>query len=417
MERSNIRPTPAHLVYVMKRVLFFILAFATSQLFGQSTPTLSQSVDFDRAAVFDEVSDSVKQHFYRKDFDEHQWTTTAKPFRDKCLAATTRDQFADAINELLKTLNASHTYYFSKLDPKRYQLLGVFNSMYSDRGDVFFQYDGIGIGTHLHSGNHVIISTFDGLPAQQSGLRYGDTIVSVDDQPFHPIMSFVGKQKCKIELRRGNETMTVDCPIKKFDGRSMFEDAMKASVTVFRRNGKSIGYIHIWSYAGLKYQDILRSQILWGRLKDCDSLVIDLRDGWGGADINYLNVFRKPIALIESSSRLNEPQSYSGVWEKPVTLLVNRRSTSGKELFAYGFKKLNLGKIVGERTAGAVVAGRSILLSNDDVLYLAVRDVRVDGQRLEHRGVEPHFKVDRPFNLAADEDPQLEKAIQLMSKK
>ncbi len=50
-----------------------------------------------------------------------------------------------------------------------------------------------------------------------------------------------------------------------------------------------------------------------------------------------------------------------------------------RDQFAFGFKKLKLGKIFGETTAGVVVAGRCFLLGNRDVLYLAVNDVQVDG--------------------------------------
>jgi carboxyl-terminal processing protease len=106
--------------------------------------------------------------------------------------------------------------------------------------------------------------------------------------------------------------------------------------------------------------------------------------------------------------------NFSGVWGKPVVLLVNRRSTSGKEMFTYGFKKLKLGEVVGETTAGAVVAGRGFLLSNSDVLYLAVSDLEVDGQRLEGRGVEPTVHVERPLPYAAGADPQLERALEIL---
>ena len=101
----------------------------------------------------------------------------------------------------------------------------------------------------------------------------------------------------------------------------------------------------------------------------------------GVANLDYVNLFRPALVQIESRSRNQPPQSFSGVWGKPVALLVNQRTTSGKELFAYAFQKLLLGKVVGETTAGAVLAGRCFLLQNGDVLYLAVADLKVDGRR------------------------------------
>ena len=102
---------------------------------------------------------------------------------------------------------------------------------------------------------------------------------------------------------------------------------------------------------------------------------------------------------------------------KPVVLLTNRRSTSGKELLSYGFKKLKLGTVVGTPTAGAVLAGRCILLDSQDVLYLATADVRIDGQRLEGKGVLPDVLVERPIQAEPQGDPQLKSALKLLLEK
>ncbi|MCI5139218.1 MAG: hypothetical protein D3922_12565 [Candidatus Electrothrix sp. AR1] len=147
-------------------------------------------------------------------------------------------------------------------------------------------------------------------------------------------------------------------------------------------------------------------------MSKCDALVLDLRDGWGGADLNYLNLFRAPLAETSFRNRDGSTGTYNGVWGKPVALLVNERSTSGKELFTYGFKKLRLGPIIGTKTAGAVLAGRIFLLSIGDALYLAVRDVRIDGIRIEGKGVTPDIIVDRLPLHSLDKDSQLQRAIE-----
>jgi carboxyl-terminal processing protease len=45
------------------------------------------------------------------------------------------------------------------------------------------------------------------------------------------------------------------------------------------------------------------------------------------------------------------------------------------------------------------------------VLYLAVKDVLVDGERLEGVGVSPDIAVPDRLEYAAGADPQLERAI------
>jgi C-terminal processing protease CtpA/Prc len=90
--------------------------------------------------------------------------------------------------------------------------------------------------------------------------------------------------------------------------------------------------------------------------------------------------------------------------------LVDEGTRSGKEVVTYGLKRQGV-RVVGTRSAGALLAGRRFLLRDGSLLVLAVSDVRVEGERLEGRGVMPDVVV--PFRLpcAAGHDPQLEAAL------
>lgn len=391
----------------------------------------TRQIDFDPLFVLEEVAGIVAESFYDPNFDDRRWRRQVDELSRQITKSETRDDFAAHINRLLKNLNTSHTFYFAKSDPKRYQILSIFQLLVSDDEDEsYFVYPGIGIDTQSIDQRHIILAVYDGFSASRAGLMFGDEILNVDHQPFHPIDSFVNKlgKSVMIEFKREGQIQQVETEVQSLDGRTMFIRALEASERVYHRNDKKIGYLHAWSYAGSHYHEIIRQSILWGELSDCDALILDLRDGWGGADLNYLNLFRPPIAEIKSKSRSEEARNFSGVWGKPVVLLINQRTTSGKELFAYGFKKLGLGKMVGDRTAGAVVAGRCFLLSNGDALYVAVSDIEIDGIRLEGLGVDPDIDVPRPVpenspvidnrveTLEVDlRDPQLKAALEYLS--
>ena len=252
-------------------------------------------------------------------------------------------------------------------------------------------------------------------------LQFGDEILSVDGAPFHPILSFRGKKgetvRVTIKTASRPRPQTLAVLVHLFDGQ-LFEQALFDSCRVIEKEGLRIAYVHMWSYAGPQYQQALVMQ-LWSRdLSDCDSLVLDLRDGWGGASLEYLYFFRPPAVTMQVQFRgQEEPQEVLQNWGRPVVLLVNGGSRSGKEMFAYGFKKLGLGKVIGERTGGAVLGGRPYLLSNGDVLYLAVQDVLLDGQRLEGVGVEPDMKVLRDITVQTGKDEQLEAAVEVLVNK
>jgi carboxyl-terminal processing protease len=66
----------------------------------------------------------------------------------------------------------------------------------------------------------------------------------------------------------------------------MFLDGMKASARLLQANGRRIGYVHVWSYAGYAYQQALEHLLSEGILRDADALIWDLRDGWVALFLN-----------------------------------------------------------------------------------------------------------------------------------
>src|SRR4029078_8650928 len=92
-----------------------------------------------------------------------------------------------------------------------------------------------------------------------------------------------------------------------------------------------------------------------GKLKDADALIWDLRDGWGGAHPRYLSVFNTYGTTV-GLTRRNGTTNFVGYrWGKPVAMLVNGGTRSGKEVLAYGFKKKRFCQGICERTARAAL--------------------------------------------------------------
>jgi carboxyl-terminal processing protease len=372
-----------------------------------------------REAEFEEAWRTINAEFFDPQFRGTNWNRTRSVYRDRALAAIGDDEFAGVMNEMLGTLKSSHTAYFGLNDPRRQQILGVFQFLAKDEQVDLLEYEHIGVAVRREDGRVFAASVYDGLPAAAAGLKYGDEIISVDGLPWEELRSFRGKagQSAAVVIRRHPEQPQIQLtvPVERLNGRTMFERAMDASVRRFERGQRTIGYVHLWSYAGQKYQDKLEELLLGGELAKCDALVLDLRDGWGGASPDYLNLFRTPILNVESRTREGTRLDFGTTWTKPVALLVNGQSTSGKELFTAAFKKLKRGPVIGETTAGAVLAGRPYLLASGAVLYVAVVDLTVDGRRLEGVGVSPTIAIQRPLQFADGADPQLDCALKVLS--
>lgn len=170
--------------------------------------------------------------------------------------------------------------------------------------------------------------------------------------------------------------------------------ALRASARVTELDGKHLAYAHVWSYAGEEVQETLAELLLDAPLATADGLVLDLRDGLGGANPDALTLFAVDVPELEWHERDRSVRRTPSAWRKPVALLIDEHTTSGKEILARAFQRAGRGPLVGARSAGAVVGGSAFLLGDGSLLYLALRDLTVDGERLEGVGVAPDVPVE-----------------------
>ncbi len=395
---------------------------------------VSSAKDSQYVRTLSEVWQEVDENFFDPKFNGVNWKAKREEYEERIKPAQSIEEASVVINQMLGELNTSHTRFYSRLEPAYYQLLGVF-----DRGDFAqeiaklfpdgkLEYTDIGIFTKDINGKTFITAILDGSPAAKAGLKVGDAVLMVDGKPYQPIQSFVDKadREVKISIQRTPDAKSIeDITVipKKLYPNTLFLEAMRESIKIIERDRtlpgaksdrQKIGYVHIWSYAGDQYQQLLGDEIAYGKLKDADSLILDLRDGWGGANPNYLAIFAEKVPVLTRIPRDGIKRNLDYQWRKPVVMLVNNGSRSGKEILAYGFKKYGLGKVIGTKTAGAVVGGSPFLLNDGNLLYLAVVDVLVDGERLEGKGVIPDIEVPFPLEYAQGKDPQLERAIEVL---
>lgn len=375
--------------------------------------------------LFDAVWNTVNENFYDPKFNGLDWVALKSHYQQQVAQASSRAEKAAVINEMLDQLQTSHTHLFTADESAYYQLLGIFyplirelrTQMKASFPEGKIQYTGIGIVTQLIQDKTFIKAIFEGSPAAKAGLKVGDQILDVAGQPFQPLQSFQGKadQPVNLQIQRTldpNSQKTITVTPTLFDSTTMFVEATANSVQVVETEGKRIGYIHIWSYAGDQYQQELEDEVLYGRLKKADALVLDLRDGWGGDPLTALHVFTARGPSLTSIGRDGVASTYYGQWDKPVVMLVNEGSRSAKEILAYGFQQYDIGPVVGSPTAGAVVAGRPFLMPDQSLLYVAVSDVYIDKTvRLEGVGVTPDVVVSSSIAYAQGKDPQKERAI------
>jgi len=367
-----------------------------------------------------EVGRLVSRHFYDPGTVERLWAGARATHAAALPAEPTDEEVAAALDAMLAELGASHTGHYAPDELAYYELLDIFaRDDWATRLERLFPegevaYTGIGVVPRTLDGRVFLAGVYHGGPAARAGLQIGDEIVAADGEPFDPIASFADKagQPVMLMVRRVEDgpSFPVEVVPVRIRPNEFFYDAMRASVRVIEREGRRLGYVRIWSYARRQYHRLLIEELAEGRLKDVDGLVLDLRGGWGGARPDYVELFAGGAPIMTYTGRDGDESYASFRWRRPVVVLVDEGTRSGKEVVTFGLQRQGV-PVVGTRTAGALLAGRGFLLRDGSLLVLAVSDVRVEGERLEGRGVIPDIEV--PFRLpyAAGRDPQLDAAL------
>lgn len=373
--------------------------------------------------LFKEILMIVEENFYNPVQIARDFPVIKETYGKQAKHISAQKDFSKLVTAMLHELNASHTYYLTPDDYEYYHLGALFSKI-PEIGALFgkqeVMYPTVGIITQSVEKKTYIASVLAGSVAEKAGLLKGDEILSVNGKPYAPITSLkssVGKD-VSFEIRRREQAKPqkiVMKPVLVNPKQEMLE-AERASIRVIEKQGKKIGYIHIYSYAGQEYHQELLNALMWGSLKEADALIIDLRYGLGGAYPYYLSIFDRNIPVFSMQTRDGKDIIMDSQWRKPAVYLVNKFTRSGKELLAFGAKKYNLAKVIGEKTGGQTLGGRLFPLSNNDLLFLAVQGSRIDGVSLEGVGVAPDIEVPFDIRYCQGRDLQTEKAVDYLLK-
>jgi carboxyl-terminal processing protease len=372
---------------------------------SKDTSQLAFSVDREYCnTVLSKVDTIVRKHFYDKNLMERQWPPALKANEQKILASKNLAQLADRINVPIHALQSSHCQFMTPNDEIFYFLHDLFSS-FTKQPVKLIDYTGAITGGVKCSPNQVRY-VLDGSPAWVAGMVPGDQIRQVNGKPYVGQSNFwnTSGSMVQVDLVRKGKPLTVQVkPIKK-DCYQAYVEAIRASIKITKLPKYSFGYVRLWS-GGQRSHDAFEEALSDPKIQSTDGLIVDLRDGYGGNDFTDLDYFyRRPegyptFKLKSGRGERNEPLTYT----KPLVLMINGGSRSGKELLAFSLKKTGRATLVGEKTAGAVLAGRLFNIDERCSLYLAILSGTIDGEVLEGKGVAPDVEVKTSCGRAGDE--------------
>jgi carboxyl-terminal processing protease len=247
----------------------------------------------------------------------------------------------------------------------------------------------------------------------------GDKIISVNGNKYIGQANFFGQEHrtVSVEFTRKSENHNVQIKLNKRPMYRWYSNAVQKSAHKFEQGGLKLGYVHLWC-GGKPAQDAMQEALDDDPIKECDGLILDLRDGYGACSPDALDPFyRQPAAYpdFETITRSGKKSTSTVVYNKPMVAIINGGSRSGKEELAYSLKNTKRALVLGDRTAGYFLAGSILPINEKCFLYLAVLDCSLSGVRLEGTGVEPDLSVQNDKTSAFDQ--QLETAKDELAKR
>lgn len=367
----------------------------------------------------------------------------------KAQSASEMRELSENINHSLGHLKTSHCRFLTEDDEAFYFLRSLFQIVDKDSQPHFCGFATGGYGRK----NDTVSYVLNGGPAEKAGLLAGDQILEVDGKSSWTYKDLVNRTGHAIIVRIKRESLTKTLSIipVKTDLYELYLQALEHSFRVHERMAADrrvkIGYVHIFAGGSAtkeRLEDLLMNN-------DLDALVLDLRQGYGGANTTDLDcVFRSKEFHpdLEYRGRDGQSKKRSFCFDKPIVTLVDSETTSGKELLAYVLKSSKRSVLVGEQTAGAAVAGRlfdsanlkaisseidtssefqtairSELQKSENkqvpssrlepfALYLAVSTCTIGGVSLEGVGVKPDLEIRNPLKSNEVYQRQLDSALE-----
>jgi carboxyl-terminal processing protease len=274
-----------------------------------------------------------------------------------------------------------------------------------------------------------IVATRDGSPAAKAGLRTGDYVRAINDQPTREMSVYEGMRamrgapgsSVKLTVFRGSANEPHEVDLKR--------ETAPASDVTSRIAAPGTGYMRV-AAIGSKTADQARAQVADLVKNGASSLIVDIRRTSGGSPEAGLALARLfvpsgTLALTEVKGTAPQPitsQKGDGAITLPTMLLVDTGTTSAAEIFAAALSGNKRAELVGEHTLGRAAQQTLVKLPDGSGLWLTTtRYLKPDGTPLHQKGLEPTVAVDQPqveFGEAPPEgDPILEKALQRASEK
>ena len=280
------------------------------------------------------------------------------------------------------------------------------------------KYAGIGalIRHHRKLNRIVIDEPYEGMPAQEVGLRKGDIILQVDDtvmtdKPVGFVSSHLrgdAGTSFVLKIQRPSTGKTMNFKVTR---RSIKMPEITYYGMLPQEEGAPIGYICLNTFTG-EPAKAMRRAFLDLKKQGAEQLVLDLRGNGGGSlteCVDILNMWvPKDVTIVETKGKMKRAAgAYKTRLEPidtimPLVVLVNGETASASEITCGALQDLKRGLVIGTRTfgKGLVQVPNVDLPYNANLKLTTARYYLPSGRGIKMKeGIEPDVEV-KPDTMA-----------------
>lgn len=321
-----------------------------------------------------------------------------------------------AIQGLASSLGDPYTVFFPPVASEMFE------------SEVRGNFEGVGMEVLAQNGAITVIAPLKGSPAAYAGIMAGDRIIKIDGKDTAGLST-----EDAVQLIRGPQGTKVTLTLVRAGVKAPLEvGVLRAVIDIPTIDTKTlpgnIFDIELYSFSANSpnlFRGALREFIQSGT----DKLIIDLRGNPGGyleAAIDMASWFLPGNLVVVSedfggtrSEKAYKSRGYDIFTDKlKLVILVDHGSASASEILAGALQEHGKAIIVGEQTFGKGSVQELIDITDKTSLKVTVaRWLTPKGRSISEKGVTPDYIVETtPADRTSNRDPQLQKAIEILSK-
>ncbi len=415
---------------VKKGKSYAIIDVPTAQVSMDETIDLSNmqawiNMEEEWQQIYDECWRQMRDFFYAENMHGIHWQEIHDRYAVLLPHVKHRDDLNYVIGEMIGELRAGHAYINNgdKPDAERIKT-GLLGARLTKHASGYYKIETILEGANWNDKLRA--------PLNEVGMdvKEGDFIISINGEPVNNMdniyRALVGKANKEVILTVNNKAEeagardVIVIPTADEAQLYYYKWVRKNIAQVDKATNGQVGYIHIPDMSVDGLNEFVKH--FYPQLNK-KGLIIDDR-GNGGGNVSPMIIERLRREVTRQAMQRGVPEAYTiprQLMHGPMVTLVDKYSASDGDLFAYSFKKHNLGKLIGTRTWGGVVGitGSLPFVDGTDLRKPEYASFSAEKSEwiIEDYGVDPDIVIDNdPHQEYLGNDKQLDKAIEVILK-